>query len=367
MGRADGTAARGDGRVLRRFAGRPGSGRRGSESGNRSGCPRAISSPWARGSSARSAILFVARKRRANAWRPWRWIPRFASGRRRIGRLSATNSPRPSRNWLRSTTMNPPPADARIAWWSWRTLCRRNPIPRSHHEREERSLRTPFSPGRSRGPRHAGGSLAGHRHRAGDFVLVRADRVRGARREAGCGDVELRPGHGVAFRRDGLGSAAEVCRQGEGWGGSPPIADEWSVEARGGGICVVRVVHSLFASTDDWDNQLEGTESGWPGFFRILRIYLTHFRGQRSAMMQWMAPAAGTEAEAWDSADRGVGAERRQRRAALDRPGGGPSAWWRGGARQPESVKPRCFGSTSRGRALPPWARSTSAARSWSR
>jgi uncharacterized protein YndB with AHSA1/START domain len=89
--------------------------------------------------------------------------------------------------------------------------------------------------------------------------------------------------------------------QGEGWGGSPPIADEWSVEARGGGICVVRVVHSLFASTDDWDNQLEGTESGWPGFFRILRIYLTYFRGQRSAMMQWIAPAMGTEAEAWET------------------------------------------------------------------
>src|SRR5271155_3176713 len=85
-----------------------------------------------------------------------------------------------------------------------------------------------------------------------------------------------------------------------GWApGSPTIADEWSVEARGGGICVVRVVHSLFASTDDWDNQLEGSESGWPGFFRILRIYLTHFRGQRSAMMQVMAPVAGTKAEAW--------------------------------------------------------------------
>jgi uncharacterized protein YndB with AHSA1/START domain len=95
--------------------------------------------------------------------------------------------------------------------------------------------------------------------------------------------------------------------QGEGWGGSPPIADEWSVEARGGGICVVRVVHSLFASTDDWDNQLEGTESGWPGFFRILRIYLTHFRGQRSAMMQWMAPAAGTEAEAWETLTAALG------------------------------------------------------------
>jgi hypothetical protein len=60
------------------------------------------------------------------------------------------------------------------------------------------------------------------------------------------------------------------------------------------------VVNSLFAGTDDWDNQLEGTESGWPGFFRTLRIYLTHFRGRRSAAMKWMAPVAGTEAEAWE-------------------------------------------------------------------
>ena len=89
--------------------------------------------------------------------------------------------------------------------------------------------------------------------------------------------------------------------------GSPPIADEWSVEARAGGTCIVRIVHSLFADTDDWDNQLEGTESGWPGFFRILRIYLTHFRGQRSAMMQWMAPAAGTEAEAWETLTAALG------------------------------------------------------------
>jgi len=89
--------------------------------------------------------------------------------------------------------------------------------------------------------------------------------------------------------------------------GSPVIADEWTVEARGGGICVVRIVHSLFAETDDWDNQLEGTESGWPGYFRILKIYLTHFRGQRSAMMQWMAPAAGTEAEAWESLTAALG------------------------------------------------------------
>lgn len=89
--------------------------------------------------------------------------------------------------------------------------------------------------------------------------------------------------------------------QGEGWGGSPPIATEWNVEARAGGVCLVRVVHSLFASSDDWDNQIEAAASGWPGFFRTLRIYLTHFRGQRSSLMQFVAPVAGTEGEAWDA------------------------------------------------------------------
>jgi hypothetical protein len=92
----------------------------------------------------------------------------------------------------------------------------------------------------------------------------------------------------------------KFASQGEGWlPGAPPIATEWSVEARAGGVCVVRMVQSLFASTDSWDDQLIGTESGIPGAFRILRIYLTHFRGQRSAFMQFMAPVAGTPADAW--------------------------------------------------------------------
>jgi uncharacterized protein YndB with AHSA1/START domain len=96
--------------------------------------------------------------------------------------------------------------------------------------------------------------------------------------------------------------------QSDGWvPGSPPIANEWSIEPRAGGICIVRIVHSLFASTDDWDNQLEGTESGWPAFFCTLRLYLTHFRGQRSTMMKWMASAAGTEVEAWETLTAALG------------------------------------------------------------
>ena len=89
--------------------------------------------------------------------------------------------------------------------------------------------------------------------------------------------------------------------------GSPPIASEWSVEAREGGTCIVRIVQSLFATTDDWDNQLEAGAAAWPSFLRTLRIYLTHFRGQRSVQMKWVVPVAGTESEAWESAISALG------------------------------------------------------------
>ncbi len=133
-------------------------------------------------------------------------------------------------------------------------------------------------------------------------------------------EFEERAGKPVAVKLNfgpGMESRSEVtawdpprrfASEGTGWApDSPPIATEWSVEARAGGVCVVRVVHSLFASTDDWDGQLEGTEFGWPGFFRILRLYLTHFRGQRSALMQWNALPTGTEAEAWDKLTTALG------------------------------------------------------------
>ena len=64
---------------------------------------------------------------------------------------------------------------------------------------------------------------------------------------------------------------------------APPVATEITITARSGGQCVVRMVHSLFASSDDWDDQLEGFEGGWPAFFEILRIYLAHFSGMEAA------------------------------------------------------------------------------------
>jgi uncharacterized protein YndB with AHSA1/START domain len=80
---------------------------------------------------------------------------------------------------------------------------------------------------------------------------------------------------------------------------APTVASEWTVEARAGGTCIVRVVHSLFADGGDWDDQLEGWEHGWPAFFRILRLYLQHFPGQPSSAFQLMGMAPGPRSEAW--------------------------------------------------------------------
>ena len=110
--------------------------------------------------------------------------------------------------------------------------------------------------------------------------------------------------------------------------GGPPVATEWSVEAKKGGTCIVRVVHSLFASTDDWDGQLESTEHGWPGYFRVLRFMLTHHRGQRSATMQATAFGKGSPRDAWAkyAVALGVPKPAAGQRTRLQAPGASPIA-----------------------------------------
>jgi hypothetical protein len=67
------------------------------------------------------------------------------------------------------------------------------------------------------------------------------------------------------------------------------------------------MVHSLFAASDDWDDQLEGFEAGWPGFLEVLRLYLLHFAGQPAVPAGLSSVCAGGEAEAWRRLNRGLG------------------------------------------------------------
>jgi hypothetical protein len=59
---------------------------------------------------------------------------------------------------------------------------------------------------------------------------------------------------------------------------APALATEILIEARAGGICVVRMVHSLFTDTDAWDDQMESFERGGPQFIEKLR----HLLAQRA-------------------------------------------------------------------------------------
>jgi hypothetical protein len=55
------------------------------------------------------------------------------------------------------------------------------------------------------------------------------------------------------FVAGGGGDGADETEQGPG-----NVATEWTVEARAGRTCEVRVVHRWFARTDDWDGEFEG-------------------------------------------------------------------------------------------------------------
>jgi uncharacterized protein YndB with AHSA1/START domain len=89
--------------------------------------------------------------------------------------------------------------------------------------------------------------------------------------------------------------------------GAPPVATEITVTARAGGKCVVRMVHSLFTSGDDWDEQLEGFESGWPGFFEVLRVYLTHFAGMPAASFSTLTSIEEAEFDVWKRLSETIG------------------------------------------------------------
>ena len=132
-------------------------------------------------------------------------------------------------------------------------------------------------------------------------------------------EIEERDGKPVAVKVNfgGMEMRSEVTawvpprtfsRTAAGWlPGSPPLADEWTVEARGGGVCVVRIVQSLFASTDEWDIQLESANAGFASFLKLLQLYLQHFRGQSSAMKEFRAPAPGTDEASWGALTAALG------------------------------------------------------------
>jgi uncharacterized protein YndB with AHSA1/START domain len=78
-----------------------------------------------------------------------------------------------------------------------------------------------------------------------------------------------------------------------------PLAYEWSIEARGGGTCVVRLVNSGFLDEAEWQAEYNSTYGGWKLFMYNLRLARTHFPGQRCASMIVNGTTQQPSADAW--------------------------------------------------------------------
>lgn len=116
--------------------------------------------------------------------------------------------------------------------------------------------------------------------------------------------VEERRG-GAATARFGPGQEMEVPGRVAEW--EPPrrvvfdggdgvegLAFEWTIEARNGGTCIVRLVNSGFGSGADWDGMYDGMRDGWPLFLLNLQLHRRHFPGQHATAMlpsgSWSVP-----------------------------------------------------------------------------
>lgn len=122
--------------------------------------------------------------------------------------------------------------------------------------------------------------------------------------------VEERVGGAIRFEfGEGMASAGTVTAweppfrfayEETGWNGeAPPVATECVITSRSGDTCVLRLVHTLFTTDGSWDDELEGFEAGWPGFFVILQLYLKRFAGMPAVPARAMAMHPGPDLKAW--------------------------------------------------------------------
>ena len=73
-----------------------------------------------------------------------------------------------------------------------------------------------------------------------------------------------------------------------------PLVSEFLVEARSGGSCVLRVVTSGFGTGAEWEREFfDDMARSWAPAFDVLRLYLTHFPGQRVTSLSASAHVSG--------------------------------------------------------------------------
>jgi uncharacterized protein YndB with AHSA1/START domain len=79
---------------------------------------------------------------------------------------------------------------------------------------------------------------------------------------------------------------------------SMAIVEEYTIERRGDKT-VLRLVESGVPNTPEWDGFYDGTNSGWPQFFRTMRHYLEHHAGKPRTTITVVGKLPESLDEAW--------------------------------------------------------------------
>src|SRR5579884_1119724 len=77
------------------------------------------------------------------------------------------------------------------------------------------------------------------------------------------------------------------------------VAMDYYIEPREGGGTVLRLVHSGFLNSAEWDGEFEGTRQGWPMMFRILRYGLAKHPGVGGRQAWLYVSREAPAAEVW--------------------------------------------------------------------
>jgi uncharacterized protein YndB with AHSA1/START domain len=78
-----------------------------------------------------------------------------------------------------------------------------------------------------------------------------------------------------------------------------PLYADWSIEAREGGRTTLRLVHSGFSASADWDNEYESHARGWKLMLQNLRHYFARHAHKPTAHIPYMSKVESPRASLW--------------------------------------------------------------------
>ena len=78
-----------------------------------------------------------------------------------------------------------------------------------------------------------------------------------------------------------------------------PLYADWSIEAREGGKTTLRLVHSGFSASADWDDEYEAHKRGWTLMLQNLRQYFARHAHEPAVHLPWMSSVESPRGSIW--------------------------------------------------------------------